>query len=167
MKNALIESRKEVFLKERQEKIEELKKKLFIEKVEALKKQEELEAEQKAVLEEAERKEKEAEEAKREARERLMASKEERRKIEEANRLEAERKFRELEEQEKTAKTVSVEAASPTTGGKPVLPPRAPGQSDEDREQQVNDYLKSYKFTFKEKMTIKKAEGLTALSKKK
>lgn len=165
MKNALIESRKEVFLKERQEKIDELKKKLFIEKVEALKKQEELEAEQKAALEEAERKEREAEEAKREARERMMASKEERRKIEEANRLEAERKFRELEEKEKAAKAVP--AAAPATGGKPVLPPRAPGQSDEDREQQVNDYLKSYKFTFKEKMTIKKAEGLTALSKKK
>ncbi|GMM41070.1 translation initiation factor eIF3 core subunit A [Hanseniaspora uvarum] len=166
MKEALIQSRKEVFLKERQEKIDELKKKLFIEKVEALKKQEEQESRERAAIEEAERKEREQEEAKKETRERLLAAKEERRKIEEANRLEAERKFRALEEQEKAAKAVPAQAA-PATGGKPILPPRAPGQSDEDREQQVNDYLKSYKFTFKEKMTIKKAEGLTALSKKK
>ena len=164
MKNALIESRKEVFLKERQEKIDALKKKLFIEKVEALKKQEEQEAIERAAIEEAERKAKEQEEAKKQARERLLAAKEERRKLEEANRLEAERKLRALEEQEKAAKQ---QTAAPAKNEKPVLPPREPGQTDEDREKQLNEYFKSYKFSFKEKMEIKKAEKLTALSKKK
>lgn len=164
MKNALIESRKEVFLKERQEKIDALKKKLFIEKVEALKKQEEQEAIERAAIEEAERKAKEQEEAKKQARERLLAAKEERRKLEEANRLEAERKLRALEEQEKAAKQ---QTAAPAKNEKPVLPPREPGQTDEDREKQLNEYFKSYKFSFKEKMEIKKAENLTALSKKK
>ena len=160
----MIESRKEVFLKERQEKIDALKKKLFIEKVEALKKQEEQEAIERAAIEEAERKAKEQEEAKKQARERLLAAKEERRKLEEANRLEAERKLRALEEQEKAAKQ---QTAAPAKNEKPVLPPREPGQTDEDREKQLNEYFKSYKFSFKEKMEIKKAENLTALSKKK
>lgn len=164
MKNALIESRKEVFLKERQEKIDALKKKLFIEKVEALKKQEEQEALERAAIEEAERQAREQEEAKKQARERLLAAKEERRKLEEANRLEAERKLRALEEQEKAAKQ---QTAAPAKNEKPVLPPREPGQTDEDREKQLNEYFKSYKFSFKEKMEIKKAEKLTALSKKK
>lgn len=164
MKNALIESRKEVFLRERQEKIDALKKKLFIEKVEALKKQEEQEALERAAIEEAERKAREQEESKKQARERLLAAKEERRKLEEANRLEAERKLKALEEQEKAAKQTK---AAPASNEKPVLPPREPGQTDEDREKQLNEYFKSYKFSFKEKMEIKKAEKLTALSKKK
>ncbi|XBW38015.1 hypothetical protein QEN19_003600 [Hanseniaspora menglaensis] len=162
MKQSIVESRKEQFFKERQFKIDQLKKKLFLERVNALKEQEQEEAARNLAIEEAEREEREAALAKNTKLAELKAKRDARLAEEEANKLEAARKLKALEEMEnkKTAPpVVSVPTAAPVAGN--ALPPRRPDQSDDERRIQVEEYISANKFTFAKAKSLRKAEGIS------
>ncbi|KAL6927148.1 hypothetical protein ACO0SA_003438 [Hanseniaspora valbyensis] len=174
MKQSIIEYRKEQFMKERQFKIDQLKKKLFLEKVEALKAAEEQEAAQRAAIEEAERAEREAQAAKQKKLDDLKAKREARLAEEEASRIEAAKKLQELEERERQQAAASAAAkpapaaaaaapspaSTPTPAAGSSLPARTADQSDDDRRAQVEAYISANKLTFAKAKALRKAEGI-------
>lgn len=163
VKKSIISDRKEQYMRERQTKIDVLKKKLFLEKVEALKIQEEQEAIHNAAIEEAARKEREAKIKENEAlaikQQKLLDlqnKREARLAEEEANRIEAARKLKELEEMEKP----KVAKPTPAQTSSSELPARTADQTEEDRRIQVEAFISHNKLTFAKAKALRKAENI-------